>query len=183
MILVFLLMVSTLAAYSQNSDEKTLSTINTVKPKPGQKMTFEARYKLHVAKFHKTEEKITVYEILSGEYAGYYHLVNAEKSFADFDKERTDAAAHNLDLDKNFYPFLENTINGTYRFMDSMSLRPEVQAEKFYVTVDYLKQSLNQADYRREQARTVKINRKIKIPYVENLNFLYLEQLWEGQSR
>ncbi len=68
-ILVLLLMVSAPSAYSQNSDEKILSTINTVKPKPGQKMAFEAKYKQHVAKFHKTEEKITVYEILSGEYA------------------------------------------------------------------------------------------------------------------
>ena len=40
--------------------------VNIVRPKNGQKMAFEAAYKVHIAKFHKTVEKIYVYEILSG---------------------------------------------------------------------------------------------------------------------
>ena len=76
-------MVTTYAVYSQKTN---LATVNTVKPKNGQKMAFEAAYKQHIAKFHKAEEKINVYEILSGPYDGYYHLVNSGRSFADFDK-------------------------------------------------------------------------------------------------
>ena len=48
-ILVLLLMGTTLAAYSQKTD---LTTVNTVKPKNGQKMALEEAYKLHMAKFH-----------------------------------------------------------------------------------------------------------------------------------
>ncbi len=69
---LLLFMALSLAAFSQKTD---LSTVNTVKPKLGQKMAFEAAYKAHVAKFHKAEEKISVYEIIGGEYAGYYHLL------------------------------------------------------------------------------------------------------------
>jgi hypothetical protein len=45
-ILLLLLSATTIAAHSQ----KTLSTVNTVKPKKGQKMAFEAAYKIHVSR-------------------------------------------------------------------------------------------------------------------------------------
>lgn len=183
-ILLLLLMVTTLAAYSQTTaPANNLSTVNTVKPKLGQKMAFEAAYKLHIAKFHKGDDKIRTYEILSGEYIGYYHLVNAERSFADMDKERPDAAAHNLDLDKNFFPLLEDTKNGTFRFIDSLSIRPDVVAESFIVTVNHLKQTLSQGDYRREQARGIKLNRNSTAPFMVNLSMSYWEQLWDGSDQ
>jgi hypothetical protein len=182
-ILVLLFMATTIAVYSQPQPVKDLATVNTVKPKKGQKMAFEAAYKIHVAKFHKADEKISVYEILSGPYMGYYHLVNNERSYSDFDKERPDAAAHNLDLDKTFFPLLEETINGTYRFMDSLSLRPEVVAESFVVTVNHLKQTLNMADYRRELARNVKLNKASTTPFFVNLSTSYFEQLWDGSDQ
>lgn len=175
-----LFMVSTLAAWSQKTD---LVTVNTVKPKKGQKMAFEAAYKLHVAKFHKTDYRTYVYEILSGPDAGSYHLVNSGRSFADFDKERPDAAAHSLDLDKNFFPFLEETMNGTYRYIDSLSYRPDTTAEKFVVTVSHLKQELMIADYRREMARGVKINMMSKAPGALNFSTSYYEQLWDGSDQ
>jgi hypothetical protein len=183
-IIFLLLMATTLAAYSQQSQPtNVLSTVNTVKPKFGQKMAFEASYKLHVAKFHKAEEKLNVYEILSGDYAGYYHLVNGERSFADFDKERSDANAHSLDLDKNFFPLLEDTRNGTYRFVDSLSLRPQVEAEKFVVTVRHLKQTINMGDYTKELARGVKVLNNLKGDFFENLSFAFFEQLWDGSDQ
>jgi len=113
-------------------------------------MAFEAAYKLHVAKFHKADEKIAVYEILSGDNVGYYHLVNSERSYADMDKERPDAAAHSLDLDKNFFPYLEDTRNGTYRLIDSLSFKRTVVADIVVVTVSHLKSDLVITDYRRE---------------------------------
>ena len=179
-ILLLLLSVLTIAAYSQKTD---LTTVNTVKPKKGQKMAFEAAYKQHIAKFHKAEEKLNVYEILSGHYAGYYHLVNSGRSYADFDKERADANAHSLDLDKTFFPYLEETINGTYRFMDSLSYKPDTTAEKFVVNVSHLKQGLNMADYRRELARGVKISMMLKTPFWANVSFSYFEQLWDGSDQ
>lgn len=181
---ILLVMVIALTASSQQATQtKDLVTVNTVKPKPGQKMAFEAAYKLHVAKFHKGDQQIQVYEILSGEYVGYYHLVEGNRSFEDFDKARTDATAHSLDLDKNFFPLLEDTRNGTYRFMDSLSLRPDVVAESFVVSINHLKQGLVMADYRRELARTVKINKNAKGPFIESLSLSYFEQLWDGSDQ
>ena len=178
--LIFLLMVTTIAAYSQKTD---LATVNTVKPKKGQKMAFEAAYKVHVAKFHKTDEKVSVYEILSGEYNGYYHIVTTGRSYADFDKERPDAAAHSLDLDKTFFPLLDETMNGTYRFMDTLSLRPEVTAEAFVVTVNHLKQGLSAADYRRELSRALKINSAVTTGFISTLSYTFHEQLWDGSDQ
>lgn len=183
-ILLMLLMVTTLAVYAQPPQPLTdLATVNTVKPKKGQKMAFEAAYKVHVAKFHKTDEKMTVYEILSGPNSGSYHIVNSGKTFADFDKERPDAAVHSLDLDKTFFPLLDETMNGTYRFIDSVSLRPDVVAESFIVTVNHLKSTLNFADYRREQARSVKINSMSKGGFIGNLSVSFFEQLWDGSDQ
>jgi hypothetical protein len=146
-------------------------------------MAFEAAYKQHVAKFHKADEKINVYEIMSGPNTGFYHLVNAGRSYADFDKERPDAAAHNLDLDKTFFPLLDETINATFRFMDSLSLRPEVTAEAFVVTVRHLKDGLNVEDYRRELGRGVRLNKAAKGAFIENLSVSFFEQLWDGSDQ
>ena len=177
---LLLFMALSLAAFSQKTD---LSTVNTVKPKLGQKMAFETAYKVHVAKFHKADEKMSVYEITSGEYAGYYHLVNSGRSYADMDKDRADATAHSMDLDKTFFPYLEDTKNGTYRMIDSLSLRPEVMADKFVVTVRHLKMDLNFGDYYRELGRGVRINKKMKSGFYDNLSFTLFDQLWDGSDQ
>jgi len=173
---LLLLSVITLAAYSQKTE---LTTVNSVKPKAGQKMAFEAAYKVHVSKFHKDDNKTSVYEILSGPYAGYYQLVNSGRAYADFDKERPDAAAHSLDLDKTFFPLLEDTKNATYRFVDSLSFRTDVQADKFLVTIRHIKPSL-EGDYRQELSRGVKALKNTTGKFFENYSFNTFEQLWDG---
>ena len=179
----FLFLLFIAIALTADSQNKDLVTVNSVKPKKGQKMAFEAAYKQHVAKFHKADEKINVYEVMSGPNAGVYHLVNSGRSYADFDKERADAAAHNLDLDKTFFPLLDETNNGTYRFIDSLSLRPEVTADAFVVTVRHLKDGLNVADYRTELARGIRLNKTAKGAFIENLSVSYYEQLWDGSDQ
>jgi len=80
---LLLCMSAALITYAQPpAPVKDLSTVNTVTPKKGQKMAFEAAYKAHVAKFHKGDQKIAVYEIITGPHAGSYHLVNSERSDA-----------------------------------------------------------------------------------------------------
>ncbi|HJS54102.1 MAG TPA: hypothetical protein VJ765_06140 [Chitinophagaceae bacterium] len=179
----FLLLLFIATALTANSQKTDLVTVNSVKPKKGQKMAFEAAYKQHVAKFHKTDEKISVYEIMSGPNIGFYHLVNSGRSYSDFDKERPDASAHNLDLDKTFFPLLDETVNGTFRFMDSLSLRPEVTAEAFVVTVRHLKGGLNMDDYRRELGRAVRLNKLAKGAFIESLSVSFFEQLWDGSEQ
>jgi hypothetical protein len=135
-IIFLLLTVITVTAYSQKTD---LATVNTVKPKLGQKMAFEAAYKVHIAKFHQKDEKMNVYEILSGQNNGRYLLVNGGRSFASMDNDRPDANAHSLDLDKSFFPLLEETTNTTYRYLDSLSFHNDIKAEKFVCNVRYIK--------------------------------------------
>ena len=177
LLLVFL--ASTLASYAQKTD---LETVNTVKPKLGQKMAFEAAYKVHAAKFHKSTQNVNVYEVMSGPNAGSYHIVMGGRSFADFDKERPDAGVHGQDLDKSFFPFLEETTNATYRFSDTLSLRPDPNAEKFLVTVRHLKQTINMGDYRKEMSRNVKVVKEMKGGFWVNLSNAYYEQIWAGTS-
>jgi hypothetical protein len=183
-IFLLLLMVSTLASYAQPPvPVKDLSTVNTVRPKKGQKMAFEAAYKAHVEKFHKASQKIAVYEIMSGAQFGTYHLVNGGGSFADLDKERPDATVHSVDLDKTFFPYLEETVNATYRYVDSLSIRPDTTAEKFIVTVTHLKQDLNFTDYRREIGRSVRVFMMLNTPFSNNFSRAYYEQLWDGSDQ
>lgn len=167
-----------ITAYSQKSD---LTTVNTVRPKNGQKMAFEAAYKVHIAKFHKTVEKIYVYEILSGPDYGCYHLVQPGRSFADFDKPRTDATAHNVELDKNFYPFLQEAVNGTYRSVDSLSFHNDIQAEKFVLSRRQLKLSLL-GDYKKEIVKTIKVYNKIGDKFIDSLSLTVFEELWTGSN-
>jgi hypothetical protein len=171
-------MAFTLAAYSQ---QKNLSTVNSVKPKKGQKTAFEAAYKTHIAKFHKPDAKINVYEILSGPYAGYYHLVNGGRSFADFDNDRPDAAAHDVDLDKSFYPFLEESKNLNYRMVDTLSFHGDMQAEKFIVNVRHIK-SGKMDDYVKETRRGILVLNKMKGNFWNNLSFVNYIQLWSGND-
>jgi hypothetical protein len=180
-LLLLVLIASSFSVYAQ----KTLTTVNTVKPKKGQKMAFEAAYKVHVAKFHPSGDGIAVYEILSGPHMGKYHLAGPYSAFEDFDKERPDAAAHNLDLDKNFYPYLETTENATFRFVDSISINPELGAgaEKFLVTVRHLKMGADQNNMRREASRTAKVAKSMSQPFWKNLSVSAFDMMWDGSDQ
>ncbi len=178
--LALVLLLSAFAAGAQKTD---LSTVNTVKPKAGQKMAFEAAYKVHVAKFHKADEKIEVWEIISGDWSGYYHLVNEGMSYADLDGERADAAAHAADLDKTFFPLLEDTRNGIYRMVDSLSLRPATVADKCVVNVRHLKTALLMNDYKRELARNIKIYSMLQGGIWPSLSYKHFDKLWNGSDR
>ncbi len=181
-IFLLVLIASSLSTYSQN---KTLTTVNTVKPKKGQKMAFEAAYKAHVAKFHPAGDGMSVYEIMSGPHMGKYHIAGAYKAFEDFDKERPDAAAHNLDLDKNFFPYLEETENATFRYIDSLSINPGLSegTEKFVVTVRHLKMGASQTNMRREASRTAKVIKDMKSRFWDNLSVSVFDMLWDGSDQ
>ncbi len=179
--IALLLLVSTIAV--AQTPKADLSTVNTVRPKKGQKMAFEAAYKQHIAKFHAANDKTNVYEIMSGPNAGFYHIVGPAGTYADLDKERTDAAAHSLDLDKTFFPLLDETINGTYQMIDSCGIRPLSSAEASTVTVRHLKEGLNMQDYRRELARASKIRLAQKSAFWESFSSTYYEQLWDGSDQ
>lgn len=174
---VLLFMAFAISAFSQTN----IVTVNTVKPKLGQKMAWETAYKAHIAKFHKGDEKISTWEIVSGKWAGYYHLVNGGRSMADFDKERADAAAHSMDLDKSFFPMLDETMNGNYRWTDSLSMRTDIQSDRCLVNVRHIKPALY-ADYMKESIRTNTIAGKLTGKFWDKLSVNTYVMLWSGSD-
>jgi hypothetical protein len=176
-----LLIVAAFAAYAQ--PKPNIITVNSVRPKKGQKMAFEAAYKVHIAKFHATGDKTNVYEVMSGPSAGYYHLIGPAETYADFDKDRSDASAHSLDLDKTFFPYLDETRNGVYQMIDSCGIRPNTVTDAYVVAVRHLNEDLNVQDYRRELARAAKIRTAQKSPFWEAFSSNYYEQLWDGSDQ
>lgn len=173
-----LLSVVTLAAYSQQAK---IYTVHNIKVKSGQKMAFEAAYKQHVTKFHKADkEKVSVFEIMSGDNAGSYQIVSGPSTFADMDKERTDGTVHDIDLDKSFFAYLEGERSTNYfRLEDSLSFHGDVNAEKTIINVRHIKADM-QNEYYDEQKRTYKVLNTLKGKFWDNLNLRNYSMLWDG---
>jgi hypothetical protein len=179
-LIVSVLLVVTLgAAYAQTG---SLVTVNTVKPRAGQKMAWEAAWKAHVAKFHTTTGKTNVYEIISGPSAGFYHIVGPAGTYADLDKTRPDAEAHGIDLEKTT-PLINETTQGIYTSVDSLGIRPNAPAESFAVLVRHLTFGVDMPAVRKELSRGVKIRMAQKLPMWENFSSTYFEQLWDGSDQ
>jgi hypothetical protein len=136
-ILSLLCIVATLTVFGQGN---TLYGVEMIKPKIGQSLAFETSWKTHVNKFHNGDSKRIVYEILSGPHSGCYLLVDGPSTFADMDKERADMAAHDMDYETTCASKLE-MIGGsnTYRWVDTLSYKGDIQADKYIVTVTHVK--------------------------------------------
>ena len=176
-LLSLLFLAFAISAFSQNN----IVTVNTVKPKNGSKMAWETAYKAHIAKFHKADEKISTWEIISGKWMGYYHLVNGGRTMASFDAERADASAHSMDLDKTFFPMLEVTFNGNYRWTDSLSIRPDMQADRCIVNIRHIKPEM-MSDYVKETARGNAIAGKLKGTFWDKLSVNAYVLMWSGSD-
>lgn len=136
----FFLWLFIAVAFFASGQGKTLYTVNFVKPKANQKSAFEKNWKLHLAKFHKTSDKRNVYEVISGPYMGYYHIVEGPISYADMDMTKPNTKEHGMDLEKTFFPMLEdNRMNATYQWDDTASFNGKVKADKYLVTVSHIK--------------------------------------------
>ncbi len=161
-LLTVALLLATMYAFSQS---KNLSKVYFVKPKMGQASAWEVAWKAHVAKFYNTEDKVNVYEVLSGPNAGTYHEIHGPMSYADMDKERTNQAAHYLDWEKTVVPKLEFQ-NGPMimGYRDTLSFNTNIQADKFLVTVYHVKQG-KMSDFLEETKRAATANMKRNAPF------------------
>lgn len=147
-----------------NSQGNTLYGIDIIRPKNGMRAAFEASWKLHLDMFHKTSNKQTVYEIISGPNLGAYVLVEGPFSFASMDTARPNAKSHVLDLDRNFSPKLEpGSKNYILRWVDTLSRNSTVQASKLIVTSTVIKNG-KLGEYLTEVRRTVLIQDKMNSP-------------------
>lgn len=167
-------------AFFASGQGKTLYTVNFVKPKAGMKSAFETSWKKHLATFHKTDDKRTVYEVMSGPRTGEFHIVEGPIAYADMDAEKPNAKAHGLDLEKSFFPMLEDErMNATYRWDDTASFNGSVKAEKFLVTVTHVKFGMI-AETIRESRRGALIQAKINPS--SRFSFSVFTQIWSGSD-
>jgi hypothetical protein len=152
----------------------TLYNVSMVMPKIGQAAAFEAAWKAHVAKFHQGDNKRTVYEILSGDHAGMYQLVDGPSSFADMDKENPKRVAHDLDYNTNVAPKLASESGSyVYRWVDTLSYHGDVKADKYSTTVYNVK--LNKMpELIAELKRSMAVNASINSPASSNV---FLKQM------
>lgn len=176
----FLLWLLIAVAYFASGQGKTLYTVNFVKPKSGMKSAFEASWKKHMATYHKTDNKRMVYEVMSGTHMGEFHIVEGPFAFADLDAERPNTKEHLLDLEKNFFPMLEDErLNATYRWDDTASFNSKVIADKFQVTVTHVKLGMI-AETIRESRRGSLIIAKINPTSRFSVNVY--TQIWSGSD-
>jgi len=169
-ILFMLLSVATVSVFGQG---KTLYTVNVVKPKAGMRSAFEAGWKLHLDKFHKTDDKRMVYEVISGPNLGSYTIIEGPYAYADMDKEKSNAKEHGLDLEKNISPKQElGMMNFTYRLVDTLSRNGDVKADKFLVTITTVKDG-KLGEYLAELRRGTMIGDKLNSPFSANV---YVQQ-------
>lgn len=160
-IFFLLFLVASLNSFSQG---KTIYSVSYVKPKIGMTSAFEAAWKAHVNKFHNGDDKRYVFEILSGDMAGYYAFVEGPMSFADMDVEKTGQTGHDMDYEKTVAPTLAvETGVDYYQYIDSMSINPNVTADKSMVTFTYIKTG-RMGDYRDELMRAKAVVSKLNWP-------------------
>jgi len=165
----FFLWLFIAAAFLTNGQGNTLYQVNIVKPKAGMKSAFEASWKLHLDKYHKTTDKRMVYEVVSGPGNGSYVIVEGPFSYADMDKTLPNAKAHELDLEKNFSPKLEpGSMNFITRWADTLSHNGDAKAEKFLLTITMVKDG-KMGDYLREVRRNALIAAKLNSPFSYNV--------------
>ena len=165
-LLCLLLCAASVSVFGQGS---TLYKVNVVKPKAGMKSAFEASWKMHLDKFHKTSDKRNVSEVISGNGSGEYVIVEGPISYADMDKTLPTAKEHSLDLEKNFSPKLEVTgTNAIYRWADTLSYHADVIADLHLTSVTVLKDG-KAGEYFTELRRAALIYEKMKLPISYNI--------------
>ena len=159
-VLILILVLVCAGAYGQGN---VLYNALLVKPKIGKAGAFESAWKAHVAKFHNGDDKRSVYEILTGDNAGSYHLVDGPSSFADMDKEGGNKTEHDKDFDNSVAPTIESQSGSfIYRFVDSLSYNM-IQAAKSTATVYNLKLG-KMPELVAEVKRAKQVNESIKSP-------------------
>jgi hypothetical protein len=161
-LLTVALLFATTCAFSQG---KTLYQVYFVKPKPDQYSAWEAAWKTHVTKFHTSQDKINVYEVITGANAGTYHIVHGPTSYADMDEDRTDRLAHEADFEKTMSGKEQMSMGPLIMtFRDSLSFNSNIQADKFVTTVTHVKAG-KMSDYLQEMRRSTNAQIQRKAPF------------------
>jgi hypothetical protein len=147
------------------SQGKTLYGIALVQPKPGQTHAFEAAWKAHLAKYHNGDSKRTVYEILSGDNAGTYQMLEGPFTYADMDKELPNEKVHSQDFFTTISPKLDMDKEGyTYKWIDTLSYNYKDMHALKYMQTNYNIKPGKLPEFLKEVRRAVLTNEQIKSP-------------------
>ena len=173
-ILFFLFITGAINSFAQT---RSLVGVSLVKPKMGQEAAFEAAWKAHLKKFHQadTTNRRGVFEITSGVRDRSYYLTSSGMSWADLDIERSNNKAHDMDYATTITSTLASAGgNEIFRWADTLSYRPDVQATKFLLTSYHIKTG-KQNDVTDEIKRAIAVNKKINSPlsydgYIQQLS-------------
>ncbi len=166
-ILFFLFVTGVIQSSAQT---KSLVAVLMVTPKIGQEQTFENAWIAHLKKFHQadTTDQRAIFEITSGPHTGSYYLTNNEMSWADMDIERSTDKAHDMDFATTISSTLESQSGEMiYRWADTLSYNPDVQATKYLLTAYHIKTG-KQNDVTDEIKRSIAVNKKINSPISYN---------------
>jgi hypothetical protein len=155
------LLLSTLYGFSQ----KTLYGVALVQPKSGQAHAYETAWKSHLTKYYNGDSKRAVYEIITGDNAGMYQVIEGPFAYADMDKEMPNAKVRSQDFYSAVSPKLDMDKEGyTYRWIDTLSYNyKDVQATK-YIQTNYNLKPGKMPDFLKEVRRAILINEQIKSP-------------------
>jgi hypothetical protein len=108
---LLLLMFIPVLAFTQ--PKEVISTFR-VFPIPGKALEFKKALIAHVAKFHTTERKWRVFEVMTGPDAGAFHFVEGPASWDAWEKAPQNTDAHITDWDKTVEVFISKTENVAY---------------------------------------------------------------------
>jgi hypothetical protein len=109
--LIFLLLFIPVIGFSQSAK---VITSWRVFPTPGKTLEFKKALQAHMAKYHTTDRKWRIFEIMSGPDAGAFHFTEGPMSWDDMDKQAANTDAHTTDWDKTVEVFVSKTTNTGY---------------------------------------------------------------------
>jgi hypothetical protein len=91
-----------------------VSSTFRVFPMPGKSLEFKKAIMAHVAKYHTTEKKWRIFEVMSGPDAGAFQFNEGPSSWEAIEKSPSNTDAHTTDWDKTVEVFIEKTSNVGY---------------------------------------------------------------------
>ncbi|MFC0774347.1 hypothetical protein [Terrimonas alba] len=107
--------------YFAPGQEKTLVHSIMLKPKAGQALQFENNMKAHNQKFHGANDKVFVFQIITGEKMGYYQVAWPPTSWAEMDNNKPNPV-HDQDVQTKIQSLLQENDGMIFsRRVDSLS--------------------------------------------------------------
>ncbi len=156
----FFVVFALLASIMVVGQGNTLFTVDYIKVQPSMRTSYESAWKTHVSKFHNSNDKREVYEILTGPSRGAYLIMEGPYSFADLDKPKASAMEHDADLEKNLSLPVVTRNTSMFRYVDSLSYNPMHQPAKAVVTITHVKNG-KMGDYMSESKKGMAILSKM----------------------